>query len=199
VASEKAAAEGKENQSTAATEKVSISSGFALKKLAPGKRSHLFLTHNWSDDEEGRKNHDRVSRVNKALQKRGFITWFDEERMSGRIRQTMSEAIYQTSCVVVCITKVYEKKVNSDDAGDSCFFEFDLASRELANHRVPVVMEDCMLDARSWEKGRLRAELGGVLYVDMSKDEEAIFERRCDELAASIAKVIFSKQKCVIS
>jgi hypothetical protein len=128
--------------------------------------------------------------MNQALQRRGFITWFDEERMRDQIRQKMTEGIYQTSCMVVCITKTYQEKVNSANFGDNCYYEFDLASRELSNYRIPVVMEDSMLDVRSWELGRLRAELGGVLYVDMSNDEEVIFERKCDELAISINNLL---------
>jgi hypothetical protein len=157
---------------------------------ALGKLTNLFLSHSWSKDNQGRDNHIRVSRINQGLQRRGFITWFDEERMRDQIREKMTEGIYQTSCVVFCITKLYESKVNSSDRADNCYYEFDLASRELANHRIPVVMEDCMLDVRSWERGRLKAELGGVLYVDMSKDEETVFERKCDELAISITSLI---------
>jgi len=44
---------------------------------------HVFLTHDWGKDTEGRDNHKRVSRINVALQKRGIITWFDEDRMEG--------------------------------------------------------------------------------------------------------------------
>jgi hypothetical protein len=198
-AAEKAAAEEKERQLRASTEeawKVSeeevISKGLAVAAfpVTVGKLTHVFLTHNWADDESGRNNHLRVSRINKALQKRGITTWFDEERMLDQIRQKMTEGIFLTSCVVVCVTKLCEKKVNSSDLGDNCYYEFDLASRELPNHRIPVVMEDCMLDVRSWEKGRLRGELGGIIYVDMSKDEESIFERKCDELATRINRFI---------
>jgi chemotaxis protein histidine kinase CheA len=200
IAAEKAAAEEKERHRKAAAEegawKVSKEGetskvlAVAAFPVAVGKLTHVFLTHNWADDEDGRSNHHRVSRINKALQKRGITTWFDEERMLDQIRQKMTEGIFLTSCVVVCVTKLYEKKVNSSDLGDNCYYEFDLASRELPNHRIPVVMEDCMLDVRSWEKGRLRGELGGILYVDMSKDEESIFERKCDELATRINRFI---------
>jgi hypothetical protein len=153
----------------------------------------VFLSHNWSTDNQGRDNHIRVTRINQGLQRRGFIPWFDEERMIDQVRQKMTEGVYQTSCIVVCITKLYETKVNSTDPGDHCHYEFDLACRELSRYRIPVVMEDCMLDVRSWERGRLRGEFGGLLYVDMSKDEEAVFERKCDELAARINHVINNK------
>jgi hypothetical protein len=159
------------------------------KRLGSGKTTHVFLTHNWSNDEDGRNNHDRVSRINKALQRRGFITWFDEEKMDGQIRQKMTEGIKQTHCVVVCITKVYQDKINSGNRADNCYFEFDYASRKLSNHMIPAVMEKCMLSQSAWDD-RLDSELGGTLFVDMSKDDEAIFERKCDELATRLNNLI---------
>jgi hypothetical protein len=159
------------------------------KRLGSGKITHVFLTHNWSDDEDGRSNHARVSRINKALQRRGFITWFDEEKMNGQIRQKMTEGIEQTHCVVVCITKIYQDKINAASRKDNCYFEFDYASRHLPDEMIPVVMEPYMISKSVWN-GRLNSELGGLLYIDMSKDEEAIFERKCDELATTISMFI---------
>jgi hypothetical protein len=159
------------------------------KRLGSGKITHVFLTHNWSNDEDGRNNHDRVSRINKALQRRGFITWFDEEKMNGQIRQKMTEGIKQTHCVVVCITKIYQEKVNAGKRSDNCYFEFDYASRKLSDHMIPVVMESYMLNKRAWDD-RLDSELGGILYVDMTKDDEATFERKCDELSTRISNLV---------
>ena len=42
---------------------------------------HAFLTHNWGNDEEGRRNHDRVALVHAELKLLGLSCWFDEERM----------------------------------------------------------------------------------------------------------------------
>jgi hypothetical protein len=151
----------------------------------------VFLTHNWSKDDQRRDNHIRVSRINEALQRRGFITWFDEERMKGQIRQQMTEGIEQTSCVIVCITKSYQEKVNTATKRDNCYYEFDLASRILPDEMIPVVMERSMLDLAAWT-GRLRGELGGTVFIDMSKDEEMIFERKCDEIAVRIHNLILS-------
>ena len=50
---------------------------------------HVFLTHDWGKDAEGRDNHKRVSKINKALKERGLITWFDEDRMEGSIVDAM--------------------------------------------------------------------------------------------------------------
>lgn len=35
-----------------------------------------FLTHDWGDDEFGRNNHERVAKVNSALQHHGIVTWY---------------------------------------------------------------------------------------------------------------------------
>jgi hypothetical protein len=91
--------------------------------------------------------------------------------------------------VVVCITKVYQEKVNAAARKDNCYFEFDFASRTLSDELIPVVMEPYMLNKKVWS-GRLNSELGGLLYIDMSKEEESIFERKCDELAAAISDLI---------
>ena len=44
-----------------------------------------FLTHAWGKDMLGRDNHERVSRINSELKKRGISVWFDSERMIGNI------------------------------------------------------------------------------------------------------------------
>jgi hypothetical protein len=160
-----------------------------LNSLPQEKRTHVFLTHNWSKDNEDRDNHIRVSRINHGLQRRGFITWFDEDRMKGQIRQQMTVGIDETCCVLVCITKTYQEKVNTASRKDNCYYEFDLASRVLPDEMIPVVMEKAMLNPGEW-KGRLRGELGGMIYFDMSKDEDVVFERKCDEIASRINELI---------
>jgi hypothetical protein len=115
--------------------------------------------------------------------------------MSGRIRDTMADAIYKTNCVIVCVTKKYEEKVNSNDSSDNCFFEFDLAARKLANHRLPVVMENCMLNPYAWKNGRLDAELGGFIFIDLTNDDNDIFEMKVNDLASEINRLLSSSKK----
>jgi hypothetical protein len=154
------------------------------------QKTDVFLTHDWGDDEEGRSNHARVSRVNKALKQRGLKTWFDEERMKGNIRDKMAEGIENTKCVVAFITEKYKNKVNSNNSADNCYFEFNYATLEkTGNNMIPVVMERRMKNTREW-KGRLGAELGTHLYVDMVSDEEGTFEKKCDELVDMIKSII---------
>jgi hypothetical protein len=157
-------------------------------------KTHAFLTHTWRKDDLGRDNHARVSRVNDALKRRGIITWFDEDRMTGQIRQAMTEALYSTCCVIVFVTREYEKKVNSADLSDNCYYEFNIASndKKLTNKRIPVIMDRSMNNPSGWAKGRLQAELGGILSLDFSNDATYL-ENDCDTLVKTIYDVIMKK------
>lgn len=163
--------------------------------LPPNKFTHVFLTHTWRRDEEGRDNHMRVARINEALKKRGIITWFDSDRMSGTIRSTMTKALYSTCCVLIFITREYEKKVNLDDESDNCYFEFKVVSEDhqLVNMRIPVVMEKSMTNPNEWNRGILKAELGGKLFFDMSSDKEEEIETRCDEIVGRMMELLKGK------
>ena len=130
----------------------------------------VFLSHNWGKDETGHDNHERVSLINKELQKMGYQTWFDAECMSGGIVERMSQGIEQTKGVIVFITRRYHDKVNSMNASDNCQLEFNYASRKKTRLKmVAVVMESCMRDTSRWT-GSIGMHLGGELYVDMSGD-----------------------------
>ena len=127
-----------------------------------------FLSYNWGKDESGRDNRERVSIINKELQKMGYQTWFDAECMSGGMVEKMSEGIEQTKGVIVFITRRYHDKVNSMNASDNCQLEFNYASRKKTRLKmVAVVMESCMRDTSRWT-GPIGIHLGGEIYVDMS-------------------------------
>lgn len=155
--------------------------------LPPNKATHVFLTHTWKKDGEGRDNHQRVQKVNDALKTRGLVTWFDSEQMTGQIRQAMTDALYSTCCLLVFITREYENKVNMSEKTDNCYYEFNVAANcHLADARIPVVMEKSMSNPSRWEIGRLKAEIGDELFVDLSSDEEEVFKQRCDELVERV-------------
>jgi hypothetical protein len=122
------------------------------------------------------------------------ITWFDEEKMKGNIRQTMSDALDETLSVIVFITREYEKKINSNDNSDNCYFEFSTATDDsvLVNRCIPVVMDPSMTNPRNWQKGRLKSELRKFLYIDMTEDKEEVFQEKCDDLVKRIQEVISS-------
>ena len=90
-------------------------------------KTDVFLTHDWGEDELKRNNHDRVSKINSALKLRGFETWFDDDRMIGRIDQQMVDGIDNTSVILVFITKRYMEKINGTNPKDNCQKEFTYA------------------------------------------------------------------------
>jgi hypothetical protein len=142
-------------------------------------RTDVFLTHNWGLNGS---NHQRVSLVNRALQEGDdkLSTWFDEERLHGDINEQMVEGIDNARVLVVFLTEEYQRKINTGDRRDNCKFEFKYAFRTKGESKmVVVVMEPALLDTRNWT-GLLSASLGGLLYVDMTKDP--ISREKIDEL-----------------
>ena len=129
----------------------------------------VFLSHNWGKDSV---NHKKVSLINKKLIEQGYETWFDEKNMWGSIDDRMEEGIKHTKGVIVFLTHEYHEKVNGDNAGDNCRKEFKYASHKKTRSKmVPVVMEKCMLDTRTWSR-RFDFNLCTEKYVDMSGDLE---------------------------
>ena len=79
-----------------------------------------FFSHNWSQG-----NHEKVSRINDAMQLLGLTTWFDEERIQGNIKQQMCDGIDRARTVVFFLTENYIEKVNNvDNPEDNCQMEF---------------------------------------------------------------------------
>ena len=107
----------------------------------------IFLTHDWGKDEHQRDNHSRVNIINDALKKKGYITWFDQDRMQGSIPNQMATGIQNTNVVLTFIT----------------------AHKKTYAKMVAIVMEQRMKTASLWN-GTLGLYLGNKLYVDMSGD-----------------------------
>ena len=118
-----------------------------------GDYFHLFVSHNWGPDSQGRDNHERVATVNKLLRARNMRTWFDEERLRGDVVSQMSSGIDRSHAVLVCVTREYIRKVAGDGKkgyDDNCKFEFDYArSRHGVKRMIPVVMDPDVLDLSS--------------------------------------------------
>ena len=158
--------------------------------LSTTSRTHVFLTHTWARDSQGRDNHARVAMVHQALQARGLTTWFDEDRMVGSVRDKMMEGIDNADCVAVFVTEAYRDEVHSKNKRDSCCFEFNCAFDQKGEHKlIPVVMEESMRNNRTWD-GIVQATVGDLLYIDISSDKEAVFEAACDRLGAAIRGII---------
>ena len=143
----------------------------------------VFLTHDWGVDELQRPNHTRVSALNKKLVSLGVKTWFDEERLHGRIDREMALGVDRSKKVVVCITERYEIKVNSAK-DDNCAKEFLYASaHRKPNNMIAVVMEPRMTN-RKWN-GVLGVNLGNHKFHSYTDDD------MLDEVARKIKDQLF--------
>ena len=93
--------------------------------------------------------------------------------------------------MIVCITKAYERKINSrDPSDDDCSFEFDHAMKK--NLLIlPVILDKDMLDVKhAWKrKGLLKAKLGGILAVDMTEDDSEKFEEQINRFVVRLLKL----------
>jgi len=56
--------------------------------------------------------------------------------------------------------------------------------------RIPIVMDESMLNPDSWEEGLLKAGLGGKVFIDVSSDDKDVFEERCNEVFVRVVKLL---------
>ena len=120
-------------------------SGESTRGVLGEGETHVFLSHDWGTDELGRNNHDRVSAVNDALKQLGYRTWFDSDRMTGDIVDTLCEGIDNTRLVLVFVTQKYVKEVKSGQDNNTKKLQFNYAVRgKGVKNIIPVIMEDRM-------------------------------------------------------
>lgn len=147
-------------------------------------KTDVFLTHNWGDHQD---NHKQVAEVNRLLKQKGLITWFDDEKMEGNVKEKMVEGIDNASCVVVFITQLYIDKVGGKNAQDNCKLEFGYATRrKTTSLMVPVLMKKACSDPTAWT-GTVGMEMGGLLYVDM---RDGVTEKNVGDLYDRILSLI---------
>jgi WD40 repeat protein len=148
-------------------------------------KTDVFLTHDWGVDELGRANHDRVAAINKELKSLGFVTWFDSDKMTGDVVDQMVSGINNTSVVIVFLTQRYMTKVNGSNANDNCRKEFKYAAQTKSSTKMsPVVMEPRMKDINGNWTDLVKMELGNILYVDFSSEDD--FQSAIRQLKAEI-------------
>eukprot|EP00111_Clytia_hemisphaerica_P018162 TCONS_00053722-protein len=132
--------------------------------VASDRKTDLFLSHDWGEDGT---NHEKVTKINEAIKKMGYVTWFDNERMVGNIREQMANGIENTKCFIAFITKRYHNKVVSGHDTDNCRTEFAFASTRIP--MVAIVLDPSMKNPRQW-KGNIALSLAPNLYIDISGD-----------------------------
>jgi hypothetical protein len=140
------------------------------------------------------KNHDRVSRIFKGLNRLGLKCWFDEVEMENLIIDQMCQGIDDSAVFVVFLTDRYIEKVRSPNEQDNCKKEFNYAEKRKGGQcMIPVVMDP---DAGSSWAGPVGMILGQKLYIDFSDDaiwqsvNEVQFEEKLMELHKRIESII---------
>lgn len=131
--------------------------------------TNLFMSHSWDNDLRGRCTHDRVRKIKQELDKKGWTIWFDEERLliGNNIDVDMANGIRRSDAVCVCITRSYVEKINAQN--NNCAREWNFA-QSIGKKILPLIMEEEMLDVRSWPPGLMTMYLGNTFYIDCSSD-----------------------------
>ena len=152
------------------------------------KRTHVFLTHDWGKDETGRDNHERVAKVNDWLKANGVITWFDTDRMTGRVVQTMFDGIDNCCVVVVFVTRNYIDKVGGKNGdGDNCLKELNYADMRKTTKSMHVVVHEAgCRNPKTWD-GTMGL-MAGKLYDDNVDDDK--FDENMPKLLKTIKGMI---------
>mmetsp|Transcript_19295 Transcript_19295/g.20914 ORF Transcript_19295/g.20914 Transcript_19295/m.20914 type:complete len:561 (+) Transcript_19295:65-1747(+) len=147
----------------------------------------VFLSHNWGKDTFGRDNHERVKRINLSLQERGVKTWFDEEQLNGNLREGMARAITTSRKILIFLTQVYCNKIESRNSLDNCYFEFNFAlSHRRSEDIIVVVLEESASRMSTWGD-RLKAELGSLLFLKLTNDENLEeFNKTCEGIVRKV-------------
>ena len=126
------------------------------------QQTHVFISHAWGNDENGRDNHARVSKVNYWLKANGVITWLDSERMAGNIIEKMTDGIDNCCVFIVFATRKYIDKVGGKNGeNDNCKLEFNYAAlRKTTMNMHVVVHEEGCRNPQTWNGSMVSLTLG---------------------------------------
>ena len=157
---------------------------------AVSRRTDVFFAM----DIDERNNQLKIQAVNQALQGMGLKTWYYEDHKyddDRHPRKRMEEAIDNSQCVVIFITRTYSQKVGSDSP-NICQQVFNYAAdRKTSTRMVTVVLEEAMLNPKLWH-GEISIVLGNKQIVDMTGDfhRTEYVHRQCEILYRCITQKI---------
>ncbi|GFR48254.1 hypothetical protein Agub_g10119 [Astrephomene gubernaculifera] len=109
---------------------------------------HVMLSYEWGCQQS-------VMLIKSELQKAGYQTWMDIDKMSGSTLEAMAKAVEDSAAVLVCVSKRYKES-------QACRTEAEYAFQQ-RKKIVPVLME-----ADYKPTGWLGALMGTRLYFNMS-------------------------------
>ena len=126
--------------------------GLLRTKIVPGAaefETDVYISHAWGTGTDGvADNHDKASRINAALQARGYRTRFDAGRaesvLSGSaLDLSITHGIERTQLTILCLSKRYLDKLASPSIVDPCKKEFTcaLAHKGRSGMLLPIAIE----------------------------------------------------------
>jgi competence CoiA-like predicted nuclease len=155
--------------------------------------THAFLTHNWGSQSDNFENHRRVAKIYRILEKNyNMKMWFDEIKLNGDIRREITQGIKNTRCMIVFLTKEYDRKISGESEGIYCQLEFNQGFQKFYRDGklIPIVMEEEMLNTANWSDD-LRGVFEGKFFFNFSQMytmSEEDFSKKCKELFEFIIK-----------
>ena len=112
-----------------------------------GCKQQLMISYNWDSQKD-------VLKLREALTGYGYNVWIDIERMHENIYERMAEAVKESSIILLCMTKKYEKSKN-------CNREFQFAE-QLRKRIIPIYFEK-----NYTADGPLALIISGKRYFDL--------------------------------
>lgn len=132
-------------------------------------KQHVMLSYNW-------EHQGTVKRINMSLQKRGYPTWIDVEKMYGSTVEAMASAVEGAAVVIYGVSRAYKESCN-------CRLEAQYAFQR-DKPMVPLMLEEGYR-ADGW----LGMLLGVRLYyafLGPVLESEAAFEAKIQELTREL-------------
>jgi len=138
-------------------------------------RKQIFLSHAWAKDAEGRDTHARARRLARALQNRGWETWFDDDDMAdetGNVDAAMVSGIQGCVVFVPLLTSAYVQRVNEASINPrvrrNCKKEWDFAN-VACKVMLPVNFEPSL--SHTQNQGVISLYTGSTLHVEGGGDD----------------------------
>jgi len=127
---------------------------FATNSVSDSFQYDAFLSCNWGIDGDVRNNHERVSKINKALKEKGIRTYFQEDRKQAENIDEALEKMDNSAVVITFVTSKYIASIadkGENEAETHCKKEFEYALKNVGNEYImPVIMERSCADWRRW-------------------------------------------------
>eukprot|EP01040_Poterioochromonas_malhamensis_P013408 gene13408-14739_t len=95
----------------------------AKKAEEQSKKPCVFMSHEWGENGE---DHEKSKILARKLEEFGYHVWLDEKELKtgDLLLPEISDAIQQSICVLIVVTKGYQDKVNQKSF-NYCSFEFE--------------------------------------------------------------------------